>query len=85
MIRYYGLLANRVRTRVLPMVHTLLKQSIKKVFSLKFAYLSQKTLGFNPLRCLLCQQPLVMIKREVGNPLTELRKQLYRSAQRLTA
>lgn len=55
MIRYYGFLANRVRSKYLPCVYQLLEQDYFEANPApSYAYLIQKDFGFNPLQCILC-------------------------------
>jgi prepilin signal peptidase PulO-like enzyme (type II secretory pathway) len=66
MVRYDGLLANRVRTTHLQTAYTLLKQTIKKVFPLKFAFLCKKDLRFDPLACIVCHQQMKLQSQQTG-------------------
>ncbi len=57
MIRYYGFLSNRLRSKFLPKVHALLGQNIKYeniVNQPTYAQLIFKNFGVNPLECILC-------------------------------
>ena len=61
MIRYYGFLANRVRSKLLPLVYQLLGQKMQADHSdPTYAQLMQKTFGFDPLTCILCGNPLLL-------------------------
>jgi hypothetical protein len=61
MIRYYGFLANRVRGKLLPIVYTLLDQNNQtQKRAPTFAELIQKNFGFNPLKCILCGEQLIL-------------------------
>lgn len=61
MIRYYGFLANRVRAKLLPIVHQLLGQTIENnPPAPSYSMLIQKNFGFNPLTCILCGSILVL-------------------------
>ena len=63
MIRYFGVLANRVRGRLLPIIYQLLGQQrlCKKVAQqLSFASLMISSFGVNPLSCILCGGNLVL-------------------------
>jgi len=67
MIRYYGFLANRVRGKLLPIVYTLLDQEINlNIKALTFAELIQKNFGFNPFKCILCGQQMVLTGYNFG-------------------
>ena len=57
MIRYYGFLSNRLRSKLLPKIHHLLGQTIKYenlVNQPTYAQLIFKDFGVNPLDCILC-------------------------------
>lgn len=61
MIRYYGLLANRVRGKLLPVAYALLGQTIgKPSVPSTFAQLMQKNFKFDPLTCILCGHKLIL-------------------------
>ncbi len=60
MIRYYGLLANRVRGKLLPIVYALLGQKVNDAPSPPtYVQLIQKNFKFNPLLCILCGHQLI--------------------------
>ena len=58
-IRYYGILANCVRGKLLPIVYKLLDQIISPVFNVRWASLFKKSFGENPLKCILCGSKMV--------------------------
>ena len=58
LIRYYGFLANRVRSTLLPIVYQLLDQTVEKTFKLTWKALLKKETGFDPLECILCQSKM---------------------------
>lgn len=61
MIRYYGFLANRLRGKLLPVVHQLIgQQSEYNNTAPSYASLMEKSFGFNPLACILCGKQLVL-------------------------
>ena len=61
MIRYYGFLAHRVRSKLLPIVYQLLGQNNPpSTRPTSFAELMQQHFHFNPLICILCGSPLVL-------------------------
>ena len=67
LIRYYGFLANRVRGKLLPKVYQLINQkSQQKPNPPSYAQLIFKNFNFNPLECILCGAPLVLIKTLFG-------------------
>ena len=63
MIRYYGVLANRVRGKFLPILYKLLNQktvpqnAIKKI---TFASLMKSNFNIDPFTCILCGKKLVL-------------------------
>lgn len=54
-IRYYGFLANRVRGKLLPIVHQLLKNprfnELIRLTKIYWRQMIQRTFGFDPLKC----------------------------------
>lgn len=61
MIRYYGLLATRVRGKLLPLAHFLLGQEMPEDTSAPaHAELILKNFGFDPLICILCGARMVL-------------------------
>lgn len=63
MIRYYGVLANRVRGRLLPVVYQLLGQQKlcrESAQQINFASLMEASFGVNPLKCILCGGKLLL-------------------------
>lgn len=81
LIRYYGFLAHRVRSKLLPIVHSLLglplTQAPKKP---TYADMIQQNFGINPLVCVLCGAPLVLTSVYFGltniNQLLQFHRQL---------
>ena len=53
-IRYYGVLANCVRGKFLPIVYQLLEKIIPPVINIRWASLFKKSFGEDPLKCILC-------------------------------
>jgi len=67
MIRYYGFLAHRVRGKLLPEVYKLLKQEEPQVNPAPtFAELIKQNFGFNPLKCVLCGQQMILASIQFG-------------------
>jgi len=61
MVRYYGLLAHRVRGKLLPIAYALLGQRVDDLPApLTFAQLIQKNFKFNPFLCILCGRQLIL-------------------------
>jgi hypothetical protein len=55
LIRYYGFLANCVRSKLLPIVYDLVGQEPpKSVRPIAWAELARKSFNFDPLECILC-------------------------------
>lgn len=75
MIRYYGFLAHRVRSKLLPIVYRLLNQNMPKpTHSPSFVELMQKYFKFNPLTCILCGQQLLLATNHYGASISKLLK-----------
>jgi len=73
MIRYYGFLANRVRGDLLPIVYKLLNQENKaKTKTSTYAELIQKNFHFDPFKCILCGDRLVLSAMRFGKSTAEL-------------
>lgn len=67
MIRYYGFLANRIRGKLLPIVHRLLGQTDKpKMTTPTYAQLMKKNFNVDPLLCPFCGQPLQLTGIKFG-------------------
>lgn len=72
LIRYYGFLANRLRSTLLPKVYALLGQSARAFQIIRYLDLLQSTFGVNPITCILCQSTLVFDGITLGKPLNRL-------------
>lgn len=57
-IRYYGFLANSVRTRYLPLVYKLTNSIFDFVHHVSWQTIHRKTFGTSPLDCILCNDKL---------------------------
>lgn len=67
MIRYYGYLSNRLRGKILPLVHQLLGSDYQKdTTSPTYAEIMFKDFGVNPLECVLCGEPLRLTATHFG-------------------
>lgn len=67
MIRYYGFLSNRMRGKLLSIVHQLIGQkSSNNTSAPTYAELMQKAFGVNPFTCILCGQQLVLAAVKFG-------------------
>ena len=73
MIRYYGFLSNRTRGKLLPIVYQLLNQNnCNPTSAPTFSELIQKNFGFNPFKCILCGQQLILSTIRFGKKTSEL-------------
>lgn len=66
MIRYYGLLANRVRGKLLPIVYSLLEQTVKQQKFIGWAGLMKNSFAYNPLKCILCKADMLCTGMKFG-------------------
>lgn len=73
LIRYYGFLAHRARSTLLPKVYALLDQHPPRPPTVRWPTLLQRSFGLDPLRCILCQAPLRLIQRVQGLSTPQLR------------
>ncbi len=74
MIRYYGFLAHRVRSTLLPKVYALLDQTTPQPPTVRWPALLKQSFGFDPLQCILCQAPLRLSAMVKGLSTAELIK-----------
>ena len=72
MIRYYGFLATRVRSKRLPKVYDLLNQPERKAIPIRFPGLMKNSFGIDPLECILCKSRMVLTGIVPGKRLAEL-------------
>jgi hypothetical protein len=75
LIRYYGILANRVRGKLLDLVYDLLEQLHPEIFTPRWNTLLKNDFGFDPLECILCKSRLRLTELSVGLSLQQLRGQ----------
>jgi hypothetical protein len=73
LINFYGFLANRVRGQWLPKVYALLEQVVAPVKAIRFRDLQSRAFGVDPLRCILCGNPLWFVGITRGKSLAQLR------------
>jgi len=66
MIRYYGFLAHRVRSTLLPLVYELVNQPDTTVIPIRWPSLLKRSFGVDPLCCILCQSPLRLTGLVIG-------------------
>lgn len=61
MIRYYGILANRVRSKLLPILYKLLDQNEKgQIILPSFASLLISNFNYNPMKCSKCNTNMLL-------------------------
>lgn len=73
MIRYYGVLANRNRGQLLPLVYELLEQQMPaQILPVRWGFLLKAELGIDPLACIICKQRLKLGKIIVGKSSAQL-------------
>ena len=72
LIRYYGFLANRIRGKLLPVVYQCLEQIVDAYHNVSWDKLMKRTLGFNPLQCILCKSRMVLSSITIGKSTAQL-------------
>ena len=72
MIRYFGFLSNRLRGRLLPILHERLETPLSEITTFTFAAMMKRFLNINPYKCILCGHPLVFSYFERGMHLNTL-------------
>jgi hypothetical protein len=73
-IRYYGFLATRVRTKLLPAVYKVLNQSVRKVVKITHAAMLKRFVKVDPRACILCGGRMLFSGMQYGKSLAELRE-----------
>jgi len=73
MIRYYGILANRVRSKLLPIVYDLINQIVHPVTFIGWAGLLKNAFGVDPLKCILCGSKMLFRGMIFGKSNRELK------------
>jgi Putative transposase len=73
LIRYYGILANRVRRTLLPIVYELLNQTIKSPKFIGWAGLLKISFGIDPLKCIICKSTMLFSGITLGLNFQELK------------
>lgn len=67
MIRYYGFLAHRLRSQLLPCVYQLIGQPLPdETIPSSYAFLLHKDFGVNPLKCILCGIQMLVTSVFIG-------------------
>ena len=77
MIRYYGALANRVRTKCLSKIYDLLNQTIEKPKILSWAHSMYLSFGYDPMRCMLCGGKMLLREIKFGVSFQNIKEQHY--------
>ena len=73
MIRYYGILANRVRGTLLPIVYDLLNQTPQPAPFIGWAGLYKNAFGTDPLECILCKSPMRFVSMTFAKKAHEIK------------
>ena len=72
MIRHYGFLANRVRSKLLPKVFALLEQKQRTPDKVRYRQLLIESFKLDPLICILCKSVMVFVGVTPGKPKWEI-------------
>ena len=72
LINFYGLLSNRLRGKLLPVVYGLLQQTVQPVRRVRWRDLHKRAFGLDPLLCVLCGAPLRLTGITHGKSAREL-------------
>ena len=82
MIRYFGFLANRVRSKLLPKVYKALNLAPKIPRQITFAELMQASWGDHPYACLKCKTEMTCVRQIRGRSLSGLYQYYGKAYQR---
>jgi hypothetical protein len=58
MIRYYGFLSNRHRSKLLPIVNRIFNNNTSSKIKMTWRFLYKRTFGINPTDCIVCNSKL---------------------------
>lgn len=73
MVRYYGILANRNRGKLLPIVYDLLDQTVpEQKLPPRWEHMVKKEFGYNPLNCIVCNKRLTLAAIFTGKSSNQL-------------
>ena len=72
LIRYYGFLANRIRSKYLPTVYNLLNQPERNALKIQWPELMIASFGIDPLCCPRCGTRMIRMSLMPGRSLAEL-------------
>ena len=75
MIRYYGILSNRMRGQLLPIVYQHIQQPKNDRPAPRWYHLMKRTFGHSPLQCILCGATMVLSDIRIGKPHIEIMMQ----------
>ena len=81
MVRNYGLLSNRLRGSLLPILYEKLKQAVKEVVPPSYAAMLKSYVKVDPYECILCGGRMMFSRFEPGVPLYTLVLGLRRLAK----
>lgn len=74
LIRYYGFLANRVRSKLLPLVQKIFGTIKAKMDTVNHKEMHIKSFGINPYQCPLCNSEMLCVGINIGQPKHKLMK-----------
>ena len=66
LIRYFGFLANCIRSKLLPKIYKIFDQEPKPTMKTKWAELYQKSFVVNPVECIICGSQLILTATIIG-------------------
>jgi hypothetical protein len=73
MINFYGFLANRVRSELLPTIYALLNQFVQPAATIRWSNLQKQAFGLDPLLCILCGCQMFFNGITRGKPFRQIR------------
>ncbi|MCP4485488.1 MAG: hypothetical protein GY823_13155 [Flavobacteriaceae bacterium] len=73
MIRYFGFLSNRVRSKLLPIIYEKLEQKLSVLKPLTYGAMLKKMLGVDPYECILCGSKMKLKSKQTGMNLQALK------------
>jgi hypothetical protein len=81
MIRYYGFLSTRTRSKYLPIIYENFNQSVSPVSSLSYASMMKGFLNIDPFKCILCGSGMVFKRFNKGLSVKRLRSEVLSIAK----
>jgi hypothetical protein len=76
MIRYYGFLSTRTRSKYLPIIYEHFNQSVSAVSNLSYASMMKGFLNIDPFKCILCGSRMVFKRFNKGLSVKQLRSEV---------